>query len=174
MTTLTRTQNDILYNRLRLIKGQSKYQLKCQERTVRVLTSSGFAVEVADRFNRSSDYSKYYLNQSLDIDVIKFDKEKLLSVWLEETPSTRSPYKLYNCPPMWTTLEFPDGLVLFTRPSTQISEPNTQEKTEGISYQFQLDGKWIGQGHFCSFEHFETEIAPALQSDIDYLRRIAS
>ena len=171
---LTRSQENVLYKKLRLIKGQTVNQLKCQKGTVKALTSSGFALEKEANSYSYKKTSIYFLNQCLDITPIIFHKEELLKIWMDTDPSARSPYQLYGCPPMWKTIELPDGLALFTRMSKQIAKPNTQDLTSGISYQFQLDGEWIGQGHFCEYTDFENTIAPALQSDLDYLRRIAN
>lgn len=171
MTNLTRTQENVLYNKLRLIKGQTRQQLCCQEGTLRALTSSGFALVKEPLFPIYKG-NLFYLNQSLEFEPKIFNRENLLEIWLETDPSERSPYKLYGNPPMWKTIEFPDGLILYSRPSKVIT--STHEKVDGISYQFQLDGQWIGQGSQCGFTYFEENISPNLQNNLDYLRRIAN
>jgi hypothetical protein len=170
MPQLTRTQENVLYNKLRLIKGQTKQELHCQIGTVKALTSSGFALEI-ERTPFFKKVSYFYLNQPLDIIPKIFNQEQLLTVWLDTDPSARSLYKLYGCPPMWKTIEFPDGLILFSRPSRVMKRDHTE--VDGVSYQFQLDGEWIGQGSVCEFKYFEEIVAPELQTDLQELRRIA-
>lgn len=86
-----------------------------------------------------------------------FSREELLALWFENEPGAHSPYQIHGCPPMWRTSE-QDGMVLFTCPmktmtKIQPNEPYTE--VDGITYQFQRDGKWIGQACNTTFEEFE-------------------
>jgi hypothetical protein len=84
-------------------------------------------------------------------------KEQLLAIWLEQEPSARSPYALYGKPPMWETLKDGD-LTLFTRPGrtqTKDSEWGPYYETDGIHYQWQRHGAWVGQGCQTTFDHFQ-------------------
>lgn len=86
-------------------------------------------------------------------------KEELLKIWLESEPTARSPYKIEGCPPMWETVQIEDK-VLFTRPARTMTRPfplAPYVEVDGISYQFQKDGEWIGQGGSTTFEAFETK-----------------
>lgn len=82
--------------------------------------------------------------------------EQLLQLWFETNPTAKSPYKLYGNPPMWKTMER-NGLILFTRPTrTMIFKVGDGwEEVDGVAYQFQKGGKWVGQGYSTSFRAFE-------------------
>lgn len=175
MKQLTRTQENVLYNKLRLIKGQTKQELGCQIGTVKALTSSGFASEYEGKpFFKTGNY--FYLNQSLDIKPEVFNEKLLRSIWDNTEHTARSPYSTFDYPRMWKTIDCSDGLVLFSRLSSLMVKSyifGKFDQVKGISYQFQLDGKWIGQGSVCEFKYFEEIVAPELQSDLKELRRIA-
>jgi hypothetical protein len=87
------------------------------------------------------------------------NKEALLKIWFESDPSARSPKELYGCPPMWETLKDGD-LTLFTRPCKTMDRPAAfapYVEVDGVSYQWQRDGQWIGQGCQTTFENFEMD-----------------
>ncbi|MTH94851.1 hypothetical protein [Roseibium sp. RKSG952] len=84
-----------------------------------------------------------------------WSKEDLHKLWLEEEPTAKSPYGLYGYPPMWRTLERTDGMSLFSRPAKVPVRINHQwEEVDGVSYQWQKDGEWWGQGHSAEFDTF--------------------
>ena len=100
------------------------------------------------------------------------NKESLLKIWLESSPTARSPYALYGNPPMWETLTDGD-LVLFTRPGKTMERPESSimpyREVNGVHYQWQLNGKWFEQGYQCSFEYFESEFE-SIKSNIFALK----
>lgn len=86
-------------------------------------------------------------------------REELLKIWFETDPTARSPYGLYEYPPMWKTMTKSDA-VLFTRPGKVMVRPHRYapyKEVDGIHYQWQRDGKWVGQGYQTTFEDFEKE-----------------
>lgn len=92
--------------------------------------------------------------------VLGASQEALLTIWMEEDPSARSPYQLYGCPPMWKTIDLGNGLELYTRPaktSVRLQPYEQYTMVDGISCQFMLNGKWVGQGYSYTFELFEAE-----------------
>lgn len=92
-------------------------------------------------------------------------KEELLRLWFDNAPTVRSPYQLYGCPPMWETLRYGD-LVLFTGPGkTQIRPAPFMpyQTVDGVSYQWQRNGGWVGQGCSDTFEHFEANGASQIE-----------
>jgi hypothetical protein len=83
--------------------------------------------------------------------------EQLLALWMDTKPTARSLYKINGCPPMWETLKDGD-FTLFTHPgSTSVKDnPCSQwRKVPGVHYQWQRDGKWVGQGCSTTFAEFE-------------------
>lgn len=85
------------------------------------------------------------------------NKEELLKIWFETKPTARSPYKAYGNPPMWKTA-VRDGMVLFTRPGKVMARPHRfapYEEVDGIHYQWQQDGRWVGQGIQTTFDDFD-------------------
>lgn len=92
------------------------------------------------------------------------NKEDLLKIWFDTEPTEHSPYKINGCPPMWETIKNGD-LTLYTRPAPTMHrrtkiDPYTE--VPGVSYQWQRDGAWVGQGHSTTFEEFEMN-GPNLQ-----------
>ena len=88
-------------------------------------------------------------------------KEDLLKIWFDSEPTARSPYGLYGYPPMWATFDA-DGKVCFTCPG------KTQERAfpgmpyrevDGVHYQWQENGRWIGQGYQATFDDFLENVA---------------
>lgn len=75
-------------------------------------------------------------------------KEQLLSVWMDNEPTAKSPYGLYGNPPMWETLEFNKDLVMYSRPI-----PSDQS---AFVVQFKRGDAWIGQGVQFDFDNFES------------------
>jgi hypothetical protein len=82
-----------------------------------------------------------------------FCEEHMLEIMFDTETTVRSPYKLYGCPEMWKIGEI-NGFELFARYS-QVQERTVigWEKVAGISYQWQKDGKWTGQGLQSSFKY---------------------
>lgn len=92
-------------------------------------------------------------------------QEDLLTIWFDSTPSAKCPYVLYGCPPMWETIDFGNGYVLFTRPGKTMERPAPfmpYREVDGVHYQLQRDGKWHDQGHQASFGYFFGESLPKL------------
>jgi hypothetical protein len=90
-------------------------------------------------------------------------KEEILQLWFDNAPTFRSPYNLYGNPPMWETLRL-GSLVLFTRASKTQVRPAPfmpYQEVDGIHYQWQRNGCWVGQGCSSTFEDFE-EKGPAM------------
>ncbi len=88
-----------------------------------------------------------------------YNHEKLLSIWFETEPTVTSPYKLYGCPPMWATI-IKNNYILFTRPckvQTKDTPNGALYEVDGLSCQWQKDGKWIGQGIQYTFADFENK-----------------
>jgi hypothetical protein len=84
--------------------------------------------------------------------------EALLQIWLERKPDALSPYAIDGHPPMWTTVELEDGYVLFTRPARafeRLAPFMPYAEVDGVAFQFQKDGNWIGQGQKVSLTSFE-------------------
>lgn len=84
-------------------------------------------------------------------------KEDILNVWLNSSPTVNSPYKLYGCPLMWETLR-EDNYILFTRPGRthDRSAPfMPYQEVDGVHWQWQKDGKWVGQGYQGTFEYVQ-------------------
>ena len=85
------------------------------------------------------------------------NKESLLAIWFDNEPTARSPYCLYDNPPMWETLR--DGeYVLFTRPGKTMYKPEPYMpycEVDGVHWQWQKNGKWVGQGYQGTFERVE-------------------
>lgn len=86
------------------------------------------------------------------------NKEALLKLWFESAPTARSPYALYDNPPMWETLREGE-FTLFTRPGRVMTRTGdwSWAEVDGVHYQWQLDGKWYDQGRQATFEKVETE-----------------
>ena len=81
--------------------------------------------------------------------------ETLLKIVFESDPTARSPYKLYGCPAMWEVGR--EGVkVLFARPKRVMAQnpPGPWFEVDGVSYQWQENGNWIGQGHQASVNYF--------------------
>jgi hypothetical protein len=86
------------------------------------------------------------------------DRQALLLLWANTKPEAVSPNISMLCAPMWETLREGD-LVLFTCPGKTFVKqwPSAQyEEIDGVSYQWQLNGKWVGEGCSTSFEYFES------------------
>jgi len=86
---------------------------------------------------------------------IYFTQEELLEIFINSNDYKveRSPYAIYGYPSMVRIANFvgvQDGLELYARP-TEILYPECKPKM-GISWQFMLDGKWVGQGERATYE----------------------
>jgi hypothetical protein len=91
-------------------------------------------------------------------DPSKMNREELLKLWFDTKPTARSPYGLYGHPAMWETFRESE-LVLFSRPGKTMTRPSPfapYEEVDGVHYQWQRDGQWVGQGCQCTFEWFES------------------
>lgn len=87
-------------------------------------------------------------------------KDALITLWADEEPSAKSPYQLYGCPPMWRTIDLGNGLELYTHPvktSVRLQPFAPYTTVDGVSCQFMLNGKWVGQGYSYTFESFEAD-----------------
>jgi hypothetical protein len=61
---------------------------------------------------------------------------------------------------MWKTMTLANGYVLYTRPARVPERPASfmpYVEVDGVAYQFQKDGKWVGQGVTASFRDFEKD-----------------
>jgi len=85
----------------------------------------------------------------IEITAPPITQEELLRIWIEQKPSAHTP-RIYGSLSMWRTAELPKDYVLFTRPEIVLdrSDPFTPYKrVDGVAYQFQKDGKWVGRDH---------------------------
>lgn len=100
---------------------------------------------------------------------VQLVKEELLAIWMGSEPSAKSPYGLYGNPPMWRTAVDGD-LVLFSRPGKVMERVQFggYAETDGVHYQWQRDGKWVGQGCQATFSDF-IERGPA-KVDVGFAR----
>jgi hypothetical protein len=170
----TPAQNRVLYQGLRLIKGSTRQQLACQSVTLRALTSTGFAL--SQKAGYLDCLELFYKNSLMQHDVKVMNEESLLALWMDNEPTATSDYVIYRFRKMWAAVHLPDNMVLYCRPSTYMHReiPHSPcKERRGVSYQFQQDGHWLGQGSVGSYEHFCDEILPAAQTDLGYLRRVA-
>jgi hypothetical protein len=96
-------------------------------------------------------------------------QEDLLRIWFDTKPTGQSPYGINGHCPMWETLKDGD-LTLFTAPAKvmhRFDQWSPHKEIDGLQYQWQRDGKWVGQGCQTTFEHFtangpsKIEIPPA-------------
>lgn len=90
------------------------------------------------------------------------DQEWFLKLWFDTEPSARSPYAINGNPPMWETDRFAD-FVLYTHPKKTQMRPSPglpYQEVDGVSYQWQRDGKWIDQGVSCTFDR--VPVVPSL------------
>ena len=83
-------------------------------------------------------------------------KETVLGLALERQPDIRSPYKLYDEPPMWDLMEERDGRTMAVRPAkTQVKINFVWEEVDGVTIGWHRDGKWTDDQHMSmTWEHF--------------------
>lgn len=75
------------------------------------------------------------------------DREGLLAIFIDEAPSARSPYGLYDYPPMWAVATRGEE-TLFARPGRTMTRVSFQYvEVEGVHWQVQRGGAWVGQGY---------------------------
>jgi hypothetical protein len=94
---------------------------------------------------------------------------------------------LCDGPPMWETMrDEDDELVLFTQPGKvqeEMAPFSSHRDLDGVHYQWQRNGMWVGEGGRASFEHFDehgpakTGIlalprAPAFSEEFDWNKRV--
>jgi hypothetical protein len=95
-------------------------------------------------------------------------QEELLRLWFDSAPTHRSPYGLYGYPPMWETLRHGD-LVLYTRPAKTQDRPAPfmpYVEVDGLQYQWQRNGFWVGQGCSTTFDYFHKNGASKVEIDL--------
>jgi len=82
------------------------------------------------------------------------DREGLLAIFLDEGPTARSPYGLYDYPPMWAVATRGEE-TLFARPGRTMTRVNFQYvEVEGVHWQVQRGGVWVGQGYQAETAYF--------------------
>jgi len=82
------------------------------------------------------------------------DPEGLLAIFIYEEPTARSPYGLYDYPPMWAVATRGDE-TLFARPGRTMTRVNFQYvEVEGVHWQVQRGGVWVGQGYQAETAYF--------------------
>lgn len=92
-------------------------------------------------------------------------QEDLLKIWFDTKPTAKCPYNLYGNPPMWETIDFGNGYVLFSRPGKTMERPAPfmpYQETNGVHYQLQHNGKWHDQGHQSGFVFFFDKSLPEM------------
>jgi hypothetical protein len=95
------------------------------------------------------------------------DREGLLGIFLDTDPTARSPYGIYDYPPMWPVITRGDE-TLFARPGRTMTRVNFQYvEVEGVHWQVQRDGRWTDQGRSAEVDYFlswlaDWRAAPAL------------
>jgi hypothetical protein len=84
------------------------------------------------------------------------NKESLLQIWFDNEPTAKSPYGLYGYPAMWETMKNGE-FTLFSRPgkTSERGFGGGYVEVDGIHYQWQKNGQWIGQGRQTTFAQFE-------------------
>jgi len=82
------------------------------------------------------------------------DREGLLAIFLDTDPTARSPYGIYDYPPMWPVATRGDE-TLFARPGRTMTRVNFQYvEVEGVHWQVQRDGRWTDQGRSAEVDYF--------------------
>ena len=82
------------------------------------------------------------------------DREGLLAIFIDEEPTARSPYGLYDYPPMWA-VSIRGEETLFARPGRTMTRVNFQYvEVEGVHWQVQRGGVWVGQGYQAETAYF--------------------
>lgn len=81
-------------------------------------------------------------------------REELLAIFIDTEPTARSPYGLYDYPPMWKVAE-KDGMELFARPGATMTRVNfAYAEVPGVHWQARQGEKWHDQGRQGTFETF--------------------
>lgn len=103
---------------------------------------------------------------------MKISKDHLLSIFMSQEPSARSNYAITGHRPMWFVAEYPEhDAQLFACPSrVMVRRHPTMEwsdfiEVDGVAFQWQRDGEWIGQGFSMDFDSFEKS-GPATHSSV--------
>jgi hypothetical protein len=87
------------------------------------------------------------------------DREGLLAIFIDEAPSARSPYGLYDYPPMWAVATRGEE-TLFARPGRTMTRVSFQYvEVEGVHWQVQRGGAWVGQGYQAETATFLDHVA---------------
>lgn len=82
------------------------------------------------------------------------DREGLLAIFLDTEPTARSPYGLYDYPPMWP-VAFRGEETLFARPGRTMNRVNYQYvEVEGVHWQLRRGDAWVGQGYQAETAYF--------------------
>jgi hypothetical protein len=82
------------------------------------------------------------------------DREGLLAIFIDEEPTARSPYGLYDYPPMWA-VAIRGEETLFARPGRTMTRVNFQYvEVDGVHWQVQRDGRWMDQGRSAEVDYF--------------------
>lgn len=93
-------------------------------------------------------------------------REGVLALFTERPHDIRSPYALYDHPPMWNVFE-EDGAVTAVRPAVVMDRVDWRYvETQGIGWGRHRDGEWIrGEQHYSgSWDHFiDKVLIPALE-----------
>jgi hypothetical protein len=85
--------------------------------------------------------------------------EGLLAIFLDTDPTARSPYGLYDYPPMWPVASR-GSETLFARPGRTMARVNFQYvEVEGVHWQVQRDGRWTDQGRSAEVDYFLSWLA---------------
>ncbi|WP_411839687.1 hypothetical protein [Paracoccus sp. ME4] len=92
-------------------------------------------------------------------------REGVLALFMERTHDIRSPYALYDHPPMWNIFE-EDGAVTAVRPAVVMDRLyGSYFETQGIGWGRHRDGEWIrDEQHYSGgWDHFIVKVLmPAL------------
>lgn len=82
------------------------------------------------------------------------DREGLLAIFMDEKPTARSPYGLYDYPPMWAVAHRGDE-TLFARLGRTMTRVNfAYQEVEGVHWQVRRGDAWVGQGYQADTAYF--------------------
>jgi len=82
------------------------------------------------------------------------DREGLLAIFLDTAPTARSPYGLYDYPPMWPVAVRGEE-TLFARLGRTMTRVNfAYQEEEGIHWQLRRGDAWVGQGYQAETAYF--------------------